>query len=104
MSIFLAWNTGTGIGAIAGHALVDPHRLGIDFVAPLTFLAVLVPLVRTRAAALAALVVASLAGRPDDFPLRLVALAGTGLAVRQTRRVWVGILGGMALYVLLRLA
>jgi branched-subunit amino acid transport protein len=48
--------------------------------------------------------VASLAGRPDDVPLRLVALAGVGLAVRRTRRVWVGILGGMALYALLRLA
>jgi predicted branched-subunit amino acid permease len=55
-SMFVSWNLGTGIGAAAGHALPDPRRLGVDFVVPLTFLAVLVPLVRTRAAAVAALV------------------------------------------------
>ena len=55
-------------------------------------------------ATLSALVVASHTGRPDDVPLRLVALAGVGLAVRRTRWVWAGILGGMALYALLRLA
>jgi branched-subunit amino acid transport protein len=53
---------------------------------------------------LSALVVASRTGRPDDVPLRLVTLAGPGLTVRRTRRVWVGILSGMALYALLRLA
>ncbi len=56
VSMFVAWNVGTGIGAAAGQALPELRRLGVDFVAPLTFLAVLVPLVRTRAAALAALV------------------------------------------------
>jgi branched-subunit amino acid transport protein len=55
-------------------------------------------------ATLSALVVAGLAGRPEEVLPRLVAVAGAGLAVRQTGRVWVGILGGMALYALLRLA
>jgi predicted branched-subunit amino acid permease len=53
--MFLAWNAGTALGAIAGQALPDPRRLGIDFVAGLTFLAVLTPLVRTRAAVVTAL-------------------------------------------------
>jgi predicted branched-subunit amino acid permease len=56
VSMFVAWNAGTGLGAAVGHALPDPRRLGLDLVAPLTFLAVLVPLVRTRATALTALV------------------------------------------------
>jgi len=56
VSMFVAWNAGTGLGIAAGHAVTDPRRLGIDFVAPLTFLAVLVPLVRTRPLALVALV------------------------------------------------
>jgi predicted branched-subunit amino acid permease len=56
VSMFVAWNLGTALGATAVHALPDLQRLGVDFVVPLTFLAVLVPLVRTRAAVLSALV------------------------------------------------
>jgi predicted branched-subunit amino acid permease len=74
LSMFVAWNAGTGIGAIAGHALADPHRLGLDFIAPLTFLAVLVPLVRTRAVALASF-------GAGAATLLLVCLLPGGLAV-----------------------
>jgi predicted branched-subunit amino acid permease len=55
VSMFLAWNMGTAIGALAGAALPDPRRLGVDLVVTLTFLAVLMPLVRSRSALLAAL-------------------------------------------------
>jgi len=53
-SMFAAWNLGTALGTALGGAVPDPGRFGIDLVAPLTFLAVLVPLVRTRPAALVA--------------------------------------------------
>src|SRR5262249_57298588 len=53
-SMYLAWNLGSAVGAAAGNVLPDPRRLGIDLVAPLSFLAVLVPLLRTRPALLAA--------------------------------------------------
>lgn len=80
VSMFVAWNTGTVLGAALGHALPDPRQFGVDFVAPLTFLAVLVPLVRTRAAALTALV----AGVSALLVARLmpggVAVLGAGLA------------------------
>src|SRR5579885_1689471 len=49
-SMYCAWNLGTALGLIAGHALPSSRRLGLDFVAPLMFLIVLVPLVRGRAA------------------------------------------------------
>lgn len=56
VSMFLAWNLGTLVGGVATSALPDPRRLGIDFVIPLTVLAVLVPLLRSRAAFTVALV------------------------------------------------
>ncbi|MGH2353631.1 MAG: AzlC family ABC transporter permease [Chloroflexota bacterium] len=80
VSMFVAWNVGTALGAVAGHAVPDPRRLGIDLVVPLAFLAVLVPLVRTRTAAFVALV----AGVTAFLLLRLapggVAVLGAGLA------------------------
>ena len=53
VSMYVAWNLGTALGLAAGHALPDLRRLGVDFIAPLAFLAVLVPLVRGRAALVA---------------------------------------------------
>jgi predicted branched-subunit amino acid permease len=80
VSMFVAWNAGSVLGAALGHALPDPRQFGVDFVAPLTFLAVLVPLVRTRAAVLTALV----AGVTALLVARLapggVAVLGAGLA------------------------
>lgn len=58
VSMFTAWNLGTLIGASAGAVLPDLTPYGVDFVAPLTFLAVLVPLVRARPALLTVLVAA----------------------------------------------
>ena len=55
-------------------------------------------------ATLTALVVSSLAGRPDEGPARLLAAAVAGLAAWHTGRAWVCIVVGMALYWLLRLA
>jgi len=80
VSMFVAWNLGTAIGAALGGVVADPRRLGIDLIVPLTFLAVLVPLVRTRAAVIVALVsgvVALLLARV--LPVGLAVL-GAGLA------------------------
>jgi predicted branched-subunit amino acid permease len=53
LSMFVVWNTATLLGALVGHMLPDLTWLGVDFVAPLLFLALLVPLVRSRADLLA---------------------------------------------------
>ncbi|HVX30456.1 MAG TPA: AzlC family ABC transporter permease, partial [Nitrolancea sp.] len=58
VSMFGSWNAGTFIGASAGAILPDLGPVGVDFVAPLTFLAVLVPLVKTRPALLTVVVAA----------------------------------------------
>ncbi len=55
VSMYIAWNTGTVAGSFAGDAIPDVRRFGIDFTLPLVFLALLIPLVRTRAALLVVL-------------------------------------------------
>lgn len=80
VSMFAGWNLGTLLGGIVGHSLPDSRRLGLDFVVTLSFLAVLVPLLRSRAAALVALV----AGATALVLVRLVpggvVVLGAGLA------------------------
>lgn len=52
--LYAAWLGGTAVGVFAGKALGDPKDLGLDGAFPALFLALLVPQVRTRQAALAA--------------------------------------------------
>ena len=53
--LYVAWVGGTALGAVAGDALGDPERYGLDAAFPALFLALLVPQVRTRRALAAAL-------------------------------------------------
>lgn len=80
VSMYIAWNTGTVLGTAVGVALPDTRQLGVDFVVPLTFLAVLVPLVRTRTAALVALVAGVTALVLIWGGAAIVAVLGAGLA------------------------
>jgi 4-azaleucine resistance transporter AzlC len=60
VAIFVCWNVGTLIGALAGGLLTDPRELGLDAIFPAVFLALLVPQLRhsraIRAALLGALI------------------------------------------------
>jgi 4-azaleucine resistance transporter AzlC len=47
LSLFVSWNLATLAGALIG-AEIDPARIGADVVFPLAFLALLIPLLRTR--------------------------------------------------------
>ena len=53
--LYVGWVGGTAIGVIAGGSLGDPATLGLDAAFPALFLALLVPLVRSRNALAAAL-------------------------------------------------
>ncbi|WP_224243998.1 AzlC family ABC transporter permease [Hyalangium gracile] len=48
LSIFAPWNLFTLGGALIGQGLKDPERLGVDFVFPLAFLVLLVPMLRGK--------------------------------------------------------
>ena len=72
--MYAAWNLGTALGSVLGDTLGDPRRFGVDLVVPLTFLSVLVPLLRTGAARIVALTSGLVA-------LLLTKLAPLGVAV-----------------------
>ena len=55
VSLYLAWNLGTALGIAFTAALPDPRNLGLDLVFPLTFAALLAPLLRQVANRWAAL-------------------------------------------------
>jgi predicted branched-subunit amino acid permease len=52
---------GTAVGAVAGRALGDPTKLGLDAAFPALFLALLVPQVRSRKPLFATLLGAAIA-------------------------------------------
>jgi 4-azaleucine resistance transporter AzlC len=58
---YVTWSAGTAVGALAGNALGDPDRLGLDAVFPAFFLALLIAELRdrrTRGVALAGAIIA----------------------------------------------
>lgn len=61
LSLYAAFNVATLIGAILGTAIPDLQGLGLDLIFPLTFLALLVPLLRTWTQAAVAMVSGGLA-------------------------------------------
>ena len=82
LSLFAMWNAATFCGAVAGSAIADPAELGIDLVFPLAFIALLVPLVRTRVELLVAVasgVIAYVAARglPGGLPILLSGVVGS---------------------------
>jgi 4-azaleucine resistance transporter AzlC len=89
LSLFATWNAATLGGALAGGAIPDPEKLGIDLIFPLAFLALLVPLVRTRVALLVAVVSGGLAfvlteALPGGLPILLTGVAGSLLGAALT--------------------
>jgi predicted branched-subunit amino acid permease len=85
IALFVLWNVGTLVGALATHALSNPKVLGLDAAPPAAFLALLAPRLRSRepiaialgAGAVALIVVPFVpAGTPLLIVAALVALVG----------------------------
>jgi len=74
MVLYVGWVGGTALGVAAGSALGDPATLGLDAAFPALFLALMVPLVKTRNALAAAVAGAGVA-------LLLTPLTPAGLPV-----------------------
>ena len=82
VALFVLWNTGTILGALATHALSNPKVLGLDAAPPAAFLALLAPRLRAKeplaiAFAAAAIAIAVLPFVPPGVPLLVVALLVT---------------------------
>lgn len=78
VGVFLLWNLFTAVGAIAGDALGDPRRWGLDGAAVAAFLALLWPRLRQRDAVAVAIVAAlvtvlALPWVPAGIPIVLAA-------------------------------
>jgi len=78
-SMYTGWNIGTLLGAGLGAALPSPAAFGINLVAPLAFLAVLVPLVRGRPMVLVCVVAGVTAWLLSRVAPGGVAVLGAGL-------------------------
>jgi 4-azaleucine resistance transporter AzlC len=86
ISIYVFWNVGTLVGALAGDA-IDPQTYGLDGAFPAAFVAMLWPLLRTRDGRLAAMLgaaicVATIPFLPLGVPLLCATLA-VGVGVRR---------------------
>jgi 4-azaleucine resistance transporter AzlC len=88
LGLWVNWQIGAVLGIVAGARL--PASWALDFIVPLTFLAMLAPLVRERpaiAAALAAGVTAVLASRLP-YNLAVIVAAATGIATGMLAETW----------------
>ena len=74
LSIFLLWNLGTLIGALATHLVAEPNRYGLDVAFPAAFLALIWPQIRRAPAIMTALGAAAIA-------LMLIPLAPAGVPI-----------------------
>ena len=89
-TLYLSWQAAVAFGVLAGASV--PATWSLDFAVVLTFLALLVPAVRTRAdlaaACVAGLVVLIAAGLPYRLALVVASIAGiaAGMAIELTRR------------------
>jgi 4-azaleucine resistance transporter AzlC len=61
LSLFIGYLAATVVGALLGSRLPDPDRLGLELVFPLSFLALLLPMLRTRLDVVVALLSGALA-------------------------------------------
>jgi predicted branched-subunit amino acid permease len=80
VSVWICWNAGTLIGAVAGGGIGDPRSYGLDAMFPAAFLALLAPQLRLRGAPAAAVAgaligVALVPFTPAGVPI-IAALAG----------------------------
>ncbi len=78
LTLWAGWQASTAAGILVGASL--PRDLPLDFALPLTFIAIVVPMIRTRAAVLSAAVAAAVAlacaGWPYQLGLLSAAVAG----------------------------
>ena len=92
VAVFVCWNATTAVGALAGDALGDPRRYGLDAMAAAAFLALLWPRLSSwqpRAVAMAAAVVAAagIPALPAGTPVLVAALVAVVVGLgRRTGR------------------
>jgi predicted branched-subunit amino acid permease len=87
LAIYVLWNLGTLVGALAGQAISNPADLGLDAAVPAAFLALLAPRMEGReqwvvAIAASAVALASVPFVPQGVPVLLAAAVGVAFGLR----------------------
>jgi len=90
LSLFAMWNLATLAGYLVGASIPNPEKIGVDMIFPLAFLALLVPLVRTRIELTVALASGALAfglarTLPGGLPILLTGIGGSLFGAFLTR-------------------
>lgn len=91
LGVFVAWNTFTLVGALAGNAMGDPARWGLDGAACAAFLGLLWPRLKGRdpiavAVICAAATVLFIPLTPPGLPIIIAAVVAAGVWAVQERR------------------
>jgi len=82
LGVYVFWNLGTLMGALAGEVLPSPRTLGLDAAVPAAFLALLAPRMRGREPWTVALVAAAVALLSVPFvPAGVPVLLAAGVAI-----------------------
>ncbi len=88
--LYVIWNAVTILGIVAGQRIPDPSGWGLDFALDVTFIGMLIPMVRHRPALVAALAAAATAllahGLPNQLGLMVAALIGVAAGVIAEQR------------------
>lgn len=84
VSLYTIWQTSTVAGILLGSQIPDPAAYGLDLVFPLTFIGLLVPLLKTRVGGMVALLAAvlTLAGAlllPGSWYILLAGVVASGV-------------------------
>jgi 4-azaleucine resistance transporter AzlC len=83
--MYLNWQVWTFVGILAGQRIEDPLRWGLDFAMIVTFIGMLVPMVKNKAAALAVAAAGISAflmrGLPNKLGLIFAAMIGVGIGM-----------------------
>src|SRR4051812_10161651 len=87
LSVYVLWNLGTLVGALAGEAISNPADLGLDAAVPAAFLALLAPRLEGReqwtvALTAAAVALAAVPFVPQGVPVLLAAAVGCAFGLR----------------------
>lgn len=90
ITVFIGWNAATLLGALAGDALGDPRRYGLDAAAAAAFLALLWPRLRQREPIAVAVVAAGVAAAlvpvvPPGLPVVVAAAVAVLAGIRPRR-------------------
>jgi 4-azaleucine resistance transporter AzlC len=79
VSLFSSWNVATLAGSLLGARLPNPYHIGLDFIFPLVFLALLVPLLRSFQYVVVALTSVAVAAVAGHFAAGGVAVLAAGV-------------------------